>query len=478
MVSEGPAGSTMPKILIIDDEQLMAEMLCDLVKSMGYEAFSVFTLREAAQEIEQHDFDVVFLDVMMPDGNGLDFLAHVKSVPSSPEVIIITGYGDPDGAELAIKSGAWDYIEKASSISKLKLPLLRALEYREAKKGQNKPFILNREGIVGKGPRMNACLDLLAQAATSEANVLIAGETGTGKELFARAIHHNSSRQNREMVTIDCAALPQTLVESVLFGHEKGAFTGADARKDGLIRQADGGTLFLDEVGELPLSIQKEFLRVLQEHRFRPVGAKSELHSDFRLVAATNRDLASMVEAGQFRSDLFFRIRALTIELPPLRDHAEDIPDLVMSRLGQLSRRNGAPLRGISTDFLEALGAYDWPGNVRELMQTLDSALAVSDGGQVLFSKHLPPHIRIALARRSLTRKGKKSGPEPLMQTLKERRQAILDVLERDYLRDLMSSTGGDIRKACGVSGLSRPRLYSLLKKYQWSKDRPDAGVS
>lgn len=468
----------MPKILIIDDEQLMAEMLCDLVKRMGYEAFPVFTLKDAAQEIGKHDFDVVFLDVMMPDGNGLDFLSHIKSVPSSPEVIIITGYGDPDGAELAIKSGAWDYIEKASSISKLKLPLLRALEYREAKKGQNKPFILHRDGIIGKGLRMNACLDLLAQAATSEANVLIAGETGTGKELFARAIHHNSSRQNREMVTIDCAALPQTLVESVLFGHEKGAFTGADARKDGLIRQADGGTLFLDEVGELPLSIQKEFLRVLQEHRFRPVGSKNELHSDFRLVAATNRDLVAMVETGQFRSDLFFRIRALTIELPPLRDHAEDIPDLVLARLGKLSKHNGTPLRGISTDFLEALGAYDWPGNVRELMQTIDSALAVSDDGQVLFSKHLPPHIRIALARRSLSRKQKTSSPEPLMQTLKERRQAILDVLERDYLRDLMSSTGGDIRKACKLSGLSRPRLYSLLKKYQWNKDRINPSVS
>ena len=288
----------MPKILIVDDEPLMAEMLCDLVKRMGYEGVAVSTLKTAEREIEKGDLDVVFLDVMMPDGNGLDFLPRIKLAPSSPEVIIITGYGDPDGAELAIRSGAWDYIEKASSISKLKLPLLRALEYREAKKGAGKPFILDRQGIVGKGPRMNTCLELLAQAATSDANVLIVGETGTGKELFAQAIHKNSTRQNRDMVTIDCAALPPTLVESVLFGHEKGAFTGADARKDGLIHQADGGTLFLDEVGELPLSIQKEFLRVLQEHRFRPVGGKSELTSDFRLVAATNRDLAVMVEAG------------------------------------------------------------------------------------------------------------------------------------------------------------------------------------
>ncbi|MBN1548788.1 MAG: sigma-54-dependent Fis family transcriptional regulator [Syntrophaceae bacterium] len=456
----------MQQILIIDDEPLMAEMLCDLVKRMGYEGKSVSTLTAADREIETGEFDVVFLDVHMPDGNGLDFLGRIKNTPSSPEVIIITGYGDADGAELAIKSGAWDYIEKASSISKLKLPLLRALEYREAKKSTSKPFILNREGIVGKGPRMNACLELLAQAATSDANVLITGETGTGKELFARAIHSNSSRRDREMVTIDCAALPSTLVESVLFGHEKGSFTGADARKDGLIRQADGGTLFLDEVGEMPLTIQKEFLRVLQEHRFRPVGGKSELNSDFRLVAATNRDLAAMVEAGQFREDLLYRIRALVIELPPLREHKEDIPDLVLSHMRKISNRNGMPLRGISTDFLEALGSYDWPGNVRELLHTVDSAMAVSSSEQVLFSTHLSPHIRIELARRSLKPKtNARKDPLPL-QTMRERRQTLLDSFERDYLRELMSCANGDIRKACEISGLSRPRLYSLLQKY------------
>jgi two-component system NtrC family response regulator len=280
-------------------------------------------------------------------------------------------------------------------------------------------------------------------------------------------------RKDRELVTIDCAALPLTLVESVLFGHEKGAFTGADARKDGLIHQADGGTLFLDEVGELPLSIQKEFLRVLQEHRFRPVGGKSELNSDFRLVAATNRDLAAMVEKGHFREDLFYRIRALIIELPPLKDHKEDIPDLVLAHMGKVSRRNGFPLKGISTDFLEALGAYDWPGNVRELLHTIDSALAVSGNEQVLFSTHLLPHIRIELARRALKPRAKIKGTALPLPTMKEKRQAVLDGFERDYLWELMAQANGDISKACKISDLSRPRLYSLLKKYQWTKERP-----
>jgi|LSQX01.2.fsa_nt_gb two-component system NtrC family response regulator len=477
MLSEN-AVSNIPKILIIDDEQLTAELLRDLVRQMGYEAFPVFTLNEAAQAIERQDFDVVFLDVVMPDGNGLDFLPRVKAAQASPEVIIITGYGDPDGAELAIRNGAWDYIEKGSSINKLKLPLLRALEYREAKRGRKKPVLFKREGIIGEGGRMKACLDLVAQAAAGDVNVLITGETGTGKELFARAVHSNSARQAQKMVTIDCAALPRTLVESIFFGHEKGAFTGADMRRDGLIGQADGGTLFLDEVGELPPSIQKDFLRVLQERRFRPVGAKNERYSDFRLVAATNRNLAAMVKAGQFRDDLFFRIRALTIDLPPLREHAEDIPDLVLSYLGRIGERRGTPARGISADFLETLGQYDWPGNVRELFQALDRAMTVSSGEQVLFSKHLPPHIRIALARRSLSGKGNPSGAALPLQTLKARRQAMLDGLERDYLKDLMSATDGNIPRACEVSGLSRSRLYVLLKKYGFRRDQTEADVS
>jgi len=251
----------MEDILIIDDDKTICEMLSSLIQSMGYDVTYSLTLKSGLEEASAGAFGVVFLDVRMPDGNGLDMLHEIRQVPSSPEVIIMTGQGDPDGAALAIKSGAWDYLEKPSSIEEMTLPLVRALQYREEKKARMPKMALKREGIVGSSPQLAACLDLVAQAANSDANVLIEGETGTGKELFARAIHENSSRANGNFVVVDCTALPETLVESVLFGHKKGSFTGADKTQDGLIKQADGGTVFLDEVGELPLSAQKTFLR-------------------------------------------------------------------------------------------------------------------------------------------------------------------------------------------------------------------------
>ena len=235
---------------------------------------------------------MVFLDVRMPDGDGLAMLPLIQAARSAPEIIIMTGFGNASGAELAITSGAWDYIEKGSSVKEITLSLVRALEYRKQKRSSNSTrnvVMLKRDAIIGISPAIKACLEQVAQAAECDASVLVTGETGSGKELFARAIHENSRRAPKPFVVVDCAALPDTLVESLLFGHEKGAFTGAEQSRSGLVAQANGGTLFLDEVGELPLSMQKAFLRVLQEHRFRPVGSHREVCSDFRLVAATNR---------------------------------------------------------------------------------------------------------------------------------------------------------------------------------------------
>ena len=318
----------MANVLIIDDDKMICDVLSKIVMRMAHNATSAFTLKDGLKATYTHEPDVIFLDIAMPDGNGLEMLPRIRKTPSNPEVIIITGSGDPDGAELAIRSGAWDYIDKASSTKEIMLPLDRALQYREKKLSGKQPVVLKREGIIAKSPKTKACLDLLAQAAGSDASVIITGETGTGKELFARAIHNNSPRALREFVIVDCTVLPETLVESVLFGHKKGAFTGADQDREGLIKQANGGTLFLDEIGELPMAIQKTFLRVLHEHRFRPVGGKEEIESDFRLVAATNRDLDKMTESGEFRKDLLFRLRSLTIELPPLRECTEDIIEL------------------------------------------------------------------------------------------------------------------------------------------------------
>jgi two-component system NtrC family response regulator len=467
----------MAHVLIIDDDEMMCDMLSTMVSQMGHEVMCTNTLQDGLQESSSGNFDVVFLDVRMPDGSGLDILSRIREVSSAPEVIIITGFGDPDGAELAIKNGAWDYIEKPSSIKAMTLPLVRALQYREEKQTRKPTIALNREGIVGNSPQMKARIDLVAQAANSDANVLITGETGTGKELFAYAIHNNSLRADKNFVVVDCAALPENLVESMLFGHEKGAFTGADRAQDGLIKQADGGTLFLDEVGELPLSMQSSFLRVLQERRFRPIGGKREIESNFRLVVATNRDLEGMVKQGQFRKELLFRLRSFTIELPSMREHPEDIKELILYYTAQICERYGTETKGFSPEFIEALFSYDWPGNVRELVNTMERTIAAAHEDPILFPKHLPTHIRIDIARTSLRKEAPvgsshmgDADPVGKLPPLRHFRENAISEAEQQYLYDLMSLTGGNIKEACKISGLSRPRLYALLKKYHISR--------
>jgi two-component system NtrC family response regulator len=456
----------MANVLIIDDDRLVSEMLRDMVRKMGHEVSCAFTVEEGLRAALAHSFDVAFLDVQLPDGNGLMLLPSICTISFAPEVIIITGYGSADGAELAIKNGAWDFIEKPLIRNMIELPLMRALQYREAKKMKKTPLVLKREGIIGSSAAMEACIELVAQAAASDASVLITGETGTGKELFARAIHSNSTRSGMPFVTVDCASLPPTIIESILFGHEKGAFTGADRSREGLIQQADGGTLFLDEVGDLPLIAQKSFLRVLQEHQFRPLGAKREIKGEFRVIAATNRDLTRMVEEGNFREDLLFRIRAFTIEASPLREHAGDIKELAFYYLDKICTRLGAETKGFSPEFIEALCAYNWPGNIRELVNALESALATAHDDPILFSKHLPIHIRICLARDAILKKEDIPLPQGTIGTLKERRESAVTREERQYLQELMATTGGNIRKACEISGLSRVRLHVLLKKH------------
>jgi two-component system NtrC family response regulator len=469
--------STLAKVLIIDDDEMMCSLLSEVVAQKGHEVATALTLKQGIEQALSGVFDVVFLDVSLPDGSGLNALPKIRDTQSCPEVIIITGLGDPDGAELAIKSGAWDYIQKPASIKQMTLPLVRALQYREEKQILKPLVAVKREGIVGNSREIQECLDLLAQSANSTANVLITGETGTGKELFARAIHVNSDRRANAFVVVDCAALPETLVESVLFGHRKGAFTGADRTYDGLVRQADGGTLFLDEVGELPISVQKTFLRVLQEHHFRPVGARKEETSDFRLLAATNRDLYQMVQTGGFRSDLLFRLRTLTIVLPPLRYHLEDIKDLVLHHVARLCKRYETGTKGFSPDFFEILEAYDWPGNVRELFNTLETAVSVARYEPTLFPKHLPLHIRVHAARTAVG-KGKQLPPSDVTSlppadeqfpSLRDFRHQAAEQAEKEYLRELTALTRDNIEQACRISMLSRSRLYELLKKHSIS---------
>lgn len=461
----------MAKVLIIDDDPMMNEALTTVVGRMGHSVDTAFTLRQGVDLAEAGAFDVVFLDVRMPDGCGLDYIGQIRQAPSEPEVIIITAYSDVNGAKLAIENGAWNYIHKPSSLEGMTLPLMRALQYRE-EKAKHTPVNLKREKIIGSGAKITSSLDDLARAANCRANVLIEGETGTGKEIFARTIHENSDRAGKNFVVVDCASLPESLVEGILFGHERGAFTGADRAREGLIAQAHGGTLFLDEVGELPPALQKSFLRVLQERRFRPLGSSNEQASDFRLVAATNRDLDEMVRQERFRSDLLYRLRSLRISLPPLRDRKEDIRDLVQFSMNRLSTLNATQIKGFSPDFFEALSRYDWPGNVRELLNVMEHVFATASQEATLFACHLPTSIRIQVAQ-SFVNSELDSKAEP--RSLDE--EAITDSstitsyrefrknTERGYLKRLVLLTGGDKKQACRLSGLSRAHLYQLLKE-------------
>lgn len=465
-------GDVMAKILIIDDDKLFCELLAAAFEQDGHEVECAHELKLGMHLASRRYFDVVFLDVLLPDGNGLDHLSAIRDATSKPEVIILTGAGTPDGAELAIKSGAWDYISKPSSMSSIKLPLIRALQYREEKLKKKPSAALKMEGIIGGSPRMKMCHDLVCEAASCDANALITGETGTGKELFAKAIHENSRRASRSFVIVDCAALTQSLTESMLFGYEKGAYTGADARRDGLIKQANGGTLFLDEIGELPLSIQKKFLRVLQERRFRPLGGAKEIESDFRLIAATNCNLDRMVKEGLFRKDLLFRIRSIVLEVPPLREHRDDLIEIAVYHTARICKRSHIEPKKLSPDLVEALLSYNWPGNVRELVNALEKAVAAALSAPTLFAGHLPSDIRIKLVQRKVF--GELSGEDdsdpaisaslPPLKVFREDRYAKA---EKKYLQQLIASSQSNIEDACKIAGLSRARLYEILKKHQ-----------
>ncbi|RJQ77944.1 MAG: sigma-54-dependent Fis family transcriptional regulator [Desulfobacteraceae bacterium] len=471
----------MGKVLIIADLQELIESVATLLRPIGHTLFFASDVSTGWSQAIEKRVDVVLLSVQLAAGDGLALLPRLKQLPAGPEVVVIDRAGDPRAAEFALRNEVWDYLAEQSDAHPIALSLDQALQYREEQVGIAAPVPIKRERIIGNSPKMKACFDLLGRAAASDANVLIMGETGTGKELFARAIHSNSPRArsrsldpavrasnpraDKNFVVVDCTALPETLLESVLFGHTRGFFSGADRDHDSLIGQAHNGTLFLDEVGELPLSTQKTFLRVLQERRYRPLGGKNELESNFRLIAATNRNLEQMVEEGSLRKDLLFRLRSMTIELPALRERAQDIPDLVRFHTNRLCESYGMAPKGFSVEFLDQITVYSWPGNVRELVHTIDAVLAVAGNDPTLHAKHLPVHLRVQVVCKQLR--------EPkVMVVPKHSGNGLADFktyreqTERKYLTDLLRATQRNIPKACAISGISRSRLYEMLSKY------------
>lgn len=471
----------MGKVLIIADQGELVDSVATLLEPIGHVLFFASDLTTGWSQAIENRVDAVLLSAQLANGNdGLALLPRLKQLPERPEVVVVDSAGDPRTAEFALRNDVWDYRPVQTDGRPIAFSLDQALQYREEQAAVEAPVPIKRERIVGNSPEMKTCFELLGQAAASDANVLIVGETGTGKELFARAIHSNSPRArarsldpairtsnpraDKNFVVVDCTALPETLVESVLFGHARGAFSGADRDHDGLIAQAHNGTLFLDEVGELPLSTQKAFLRVLQERHYRPVGGKTELESNFRLIAATNRNLEQMVEESAFRKDLLFRLRSLTIELPPLRKRSRDIADLVRFHTNRLCESYGLIPKGFSMELLDQMAAYAWPGNVRELVHTIDAMLAVAGNEPTLHPKHLPVHLRVQVVCNQLC--------EPQTTLVPERDGDLSDYktyredTERKYLTDLMRRTQRNIPRACGISGISRSRLYEMLSKY------------
>ena len=481
----------MAKILIIDSGQALGKQTARVLSREGHEVQFHRYLTEALLRPEIASAQIIFVESDQIAADPSNSLSWLLEQETQPDVVVLVNDPNEKFHQKMIEAGALDVLSRNANPEKIKETLHHVLNYRASSRKDRENFLEDAvricPGLVTSNNRFMECIKLAGQAARSDVNVLITGETGSGKELIAQVIHELSDRSKGNLVLVDCAALPDNLIESTLFGHVRGAFTGAERTQEGLISQAHGGTLFLDEVGELPLLIQKSFLRVLDEQTYRPVGSQNLKRSDFRVIAATNRDLKGMVSKSLFREDLLHRLMVISILVPPLRDRREDIPLLAEHHVQAICRRHGIARVQLSPEFIIALGGYPWPGNVRELINALERSIVAAGGGGVLYPFHLPSHIRsrqgemvqdagpltetrpaVGTARppRQADRSERKI-PEPFsFPPLQEEREAAIRQIERDYLERLMEHTRGNISQAVRISGLSRSRLYGLMKQY------------
>jgi DNA-binding NtrC family response regulator len=448
--------STQPLILVAEDEDLMRVILSGLLEGAGYRVALCASAEEALEKFTTEDVAVTLTDIRMAGMDGLQLLDRVKDIDAEALVVVMTAYSSVETAVAALRKGAYDYVTKPFVNEDLLQSVKNALRQRELFR-ENRA--LRREldrrysfaEIIGTSEALQSVFRLVEKVAATTTNILIEGESGTGKELVARAIHHNSPRAARPFVAINCGALPETLLESELFGHTKGAFTGATANKTGLLRSAEGGTIFLDEIGEVSQALQVRLLRAVQEHEVTPVGSSVSVAFDARIICATNRDLEKEVSEGRFREDLFYRLNVIEIHLPPLRERREDIPLLVRHFITRTAREQGQDEKSISREAMSALINYAFPGNVRELQNAVERAFTLS--GAEIDLESLPPRVRESAGAGGAVR-----DPDGLRPTLAE--------IERRYIIETLASVNQDKARAANILGIDLSTLYRKLKRY------------
>ncbi|MBI3046974.1 MAG: sigma-54-dependent Fis family transcriptional regulator [Acidobacteria bacterium] len=463
------AAQSSPRILVVDDEPSMREMLRIVLRRDGYDVVVAAGGQEAIQHLQAQPFDLLLSDIRMPDTGGVDVLRAAKQIDGNIVAFMMTAFASTESAVEAMRLGASDYLTKPFSMDELRL---KVRQHLEARRLREENLLLKRalnsryefSNILGRSDAMLQVFATIQTVAATSSTVLIAGESGTGKELVARAVHFNSLRRDRPFVAVNCGAVPETLLESELFGHVRGAFTGALSNKKGLIETAEGGTIFLDEIGEMSPSMQVKLLRVLQDHRFRRLGGTEEAQADVRVIAATNQDLPKMVADGRFREDLYYRLHVLSIKLPLLRDRAEDIPLLAEHFLQHFASQMGKRVRTISAEAMQLLQAHAWPGNVRELQNAIERAVALEQTESIL-PETLPDEVRSAegLAWRT--------GEKPALGVLPElgegfNLEARGEEFYRHYIALALQRAGGVQVKAAELLGMSFRSFRYYVKKY------------
>jgi DNA-binding NtrC family response regulator len=452
--------NTKPKILVVDDDRSICRLMGSILEMESY-PFRVATSGEQARRaMEEERFDILVSDIYLGDDSGLHLLERMKTVNADAEVVIMTAHGTMETAVHAVHNGAFDYISKPFVIDEM-LRILHRIEEKfqlsQAKTvGPELAETLPKTEIIGATPKMVDIYKKVAKTARIEAPVLIIGESGSGKELVARALHENSTRSREPFMVINCGALPETLLESELYGHERGSFTGATGSRKGLFEGAAGGTVFLDEISETSLSFQVKMLRVIQEREIRRVGSNETIQVDLRLIAATNRDLRGMVRTGQFREDLFHRLNVFTIALPPLRDRKEDIPLLASYFIKVFTEKNGKTVR-LAANTLDAMKQYAWPGNVRELKNMLERAMTFNDTGVIQLEELEFGDTEEA----PLT----DTSPAAVVRPLSGGEGSSLDAMEREHIIKILKETGGNKKKAAEILGIERRTLYNKAKR-------------